>query len=137
MDDEEIVSKKISDYNSAELLNMALANEWAKARDSMFTGNFPAWKARLDVIWGELAGDTDEGDADEKKWAELETELSKTGRLITLKSKGFNEEIDREDIKLREKQYRLLRNMHIWLKRLQNAKGKGSKYRQDMDDYFD
>lgn len=138
MSEEEVVAdKKISDYNSADLLNMALHNEWDKARTAMQSGNYHRWKAILDSIWGELGGDTEKNDSDEKEWIKLNSEYSKLGIFHTDEVKGFTNKISSQRLTAISLHYNKLLEIHIWLKRLQNRKGKGTKYRDDADDYFD
>jgi len=138
---------KISDYNSALFINKRLNDLWEDANKHKRRGAYSDWNGDLDAVWCELAGDVPEGEinkdtkefelnVDEKKYILITRELGKLTPLMNWGSKsGFNASIPQQ-ILLKTKQYKVLMDKEIFLRRLMNRQGKGTKYRDNMDDYM-
>lgn len=132
----EASEQKISRYNSAELLNLRLDSLWNNSKDHARNGEYARWKADLDQIWSELASDLKPKGEEEGTYNKFVILLLGLGDLSNPISRGF-QAIPKDTILKREKQYSLLLDMQIWLKRLQNKVGKGTAYDQGDDEYMD
>ena len=133
---EEITTSKVSRYNSAELLNLSLHALWQEARNHARKGDYNAWKNDLDMLWGELGSDVDENSAEEKEFLKKDKDISDLSAFSSPVIKGFSK-LNEEQVKKRIVLYHKLRDLHIWLKRLQNKTGKGTAYKDPDEDDFD
>ena len=127
---------KVSKINAAGLINLILADLWRDSYKHSRNGEFSKWNADLNCLWMELAGDVKKDSDEEKEFAQLDQDLAKIGTLTKKKLDGFKEAQDGELVKS-ARQYQLLMKKALFLKRLQNAQGKGTAYRDDADDYMD
>ena len=129
-------TSKLSKINAAALINLTIAELWKDSYRHSRAGDLSKWNADLNCLWIELAGDVDIGSEEEKGFNKVEGDLIKLGSLGTSKVTGFVEKEEGEKIK-NAKQYKLLMDKALFLKRLQNKQGKGTAYQDDADDYMD
>ena len=135
MDEEVEVSHK-SKYNSGVAKEIRRNDLWKDANYHSRTGQFVKWNEDLDTIWRELCADlkTDFTNR-EKEFKEFDTELTKIGRIEDKSSNGFAE-LTKDFYDKRDKHYKELMKKEIFLRRLENALGKGTAYEDDDEDSF-
>lgn len=129
--DSEITSK----FNSGMLINFRLNNLWIKTHTFATKGAYSDWSAVLDRIWCELSADVaddKEGETTNKKFYDIDEELSKIGVTNWGKIGGF-EGKDAKAKLIMTKQYRLLMKKEIFLRKLQNKQGKGTAYYDETE----
>jgi len=127
---------KISDYNSALFINQRINNLWVDANKHKRTGAFSDWNADLDSMWCELAGDVDKNSNEDKEFKEINLRIKAVNPIINWGVQTMNKKTP--DIHTKKaKQYGELMDKELFLRRLQNKQGKGTKYRDDMADYMD
>lgn len=131
--DSEVTTQQISKYNSAVAQLQRLDNLWQDAHRHSRSGNYLAWNNDLDKIWSELAGDFKVNNEHEKVFNEFLTQLGKAGTISREEIRGFKTKQSPD----KSKQYLILLNKEIWLRRLQNKLGKGTKWDEGEDDYMD
>ena len=127
-------TNKTSKYNSAVAQLMRLDNLWQICHTASISGNYFKWNYALDKIYVELAADLKESDPKNREYANLINEFNQTGIIFSKQIKGF--EVDSTNDKA-IKQYPILLKKELWLKRLQNTLGKGTKWDEGEDDYMD
>jgi len=143
---------KISDYNSAFFINQRLHNLWLDANNHKRSGAYEAWNADLDAVWCELAGDVpiiDEKNLKKAKekgkeiediegdYKKIKLKLKECTPIINWNQRTTFDKTPKKQIEMKTKQYQLLTEKEIFLRRLQNKQGKGTKYRDSLDDYMD
>ena len=126
--------KKISKYSSGISIQIRLDTLWKDANNHSRLGLFSKWNADLDTIWRELARDIAEKEYEnyKSKFDAYEVELIKLGNFEDALSNGF-EPIDNNKIIKRAKQYKILSEKELFLKRLENHLGKGTTF-DDADE---
>ncbi len=136
MDDyDKEVGMKVSDYNSAFLINKRLHDLWEKINNFRLKGQFSQLNGVLDSIWCELASDVPEGDKIDKDFEKINQKLTKISPIINWgNSSGFNKVKEDQSIK-KVKQYKTLMEKELFLRRLQSKQGKGTKYVEEDDDW--
>mgnify|MGYP003646038836 CR=1 FL=1 len=123
----------VSRYNSGALINLRLNELWQDAHKHKRNAQYSSWNGDLDAVWCELAGDVIEDSEKDKKFIELNKDLSKESPIINWGgSTGFNEITQSQKLK-RQKQYLKLIKKEVFLRRLQNVQGKGTAYNDDDD----
>jgi hypothetical protein len=132
--DDSIISAQ-SKLNAAGLINSTLENLWVDSYNAMAKGNLVLWNRKLDAVWNILGGDCKEGDEEDKKMAEINMSIYKTGSLNHSKT-GF-EAFEESKFETMALQYLLLNKKAIFLRRLQNKQGKGTAYANEDEDDFD
>jgi len=130
------VGAKISKINAAGLINLLILELWKEAYKHSRDGMLSKWNACLNCLWMEFAGDVEPGSEQEKDFKEIQNRLIATGSLTKNKVSGFSEPEQSELVKS-ARQYLILMDKSVFLKRLQNKQGKGTAYREDSDDYLD
>ena len=141
-EDSEVVEtdEKTSKYNSAIDQLKRINNLWQKVNLAAETGEFLKWNMILDRIWCELGGDLDDSNNEDKKvidkFSEINTEIVKLYPLNSGTGKTFNP-TTKEDVERKSKQYQLLIKKELYLRRLQNAQGKGTAYSDGEEDDFE
>ena len=106
---------------------------WQDAHKHKRNAQYSSWNGDLDAVWCELAGDVIEDSEKDKKFIELNKDLSKEAPIINWGgSTGFNEITQSQKLK-RQKQYLKLIKKEVFLRRLQNVQGKGTAYNDDDD----
>lgn len=129
-------NSKTSIFNSGLKIIERLHGLRTKANNYSCSGRYKDWNNVLDRLWCELARDLEENKFkdQEKKFNDIEKELAKLGELLNdFDSKGFSSPTD-EDIKNRNKQYKILMIKDLFLGRLENSLGKGSKWEDESED---
>jgi hypothetical protein len=135
-----------SKYNSGVNILIRLDALWKDANNHSRSGQYSKWNNDLDTIWSELARDLKEYDYQdikkdgkvEKKgyktlFEEFDSELAKTGAFEDDLGQSLNP-LTKEQTERRQKQYRLLREKELFLRRLENHLGKGTAW-EDEDGY--
>jgi len=131
----EIEDEQISRINSAGLTNITLENLWRDCYNAMAKGNLILWDRKLDAIWTNLGGDCKRNGKESKELRKMDLEIAKIGSLRN-KITGFNTKESINSLNL-AKQYLLLKEKALFLKRLQNSQGKGTAYASDDEDDID
>ena len=124
---EETLTEKQSQFHAGMFLPISLNRLWNNAQDHCRAGLFHKWNYDLDMLWTIMAGDCGEGSEEELRYEKFCKELSAAGDLHPPTTKGF-EKVPQEYHTRKAKQYAILLKKHIWLIRLQNKQGKGTKY---------
>ena len=131
----QIEEEKISRINSAGIINITLENLWKDSYNAMTKADFVTWNRKLDAIWLILGGDVKKNSPEDKEFMKLDLEVHETGNLGK-KTTGFVK--PNEDMQTNAaKQYLILRNKSLFLRRLQNRQGKGTAYESEDDSDFD
>ncbi len=126
-------TEKVSKINSAALINLRLNNLWIDSNNHSRKSQYSSWNADLDCVWKELGGDVKKGSPDSKAFGEINEKLGKTSPISNWKGeKGFVK-INQSDLEKQNKQYQLLMEKELFLRRLQNHQGKGTAYEDDDD----
>ena len=135
---EEKEEQKISKYNSGVAIQIRIDSLWKDANNHSRAGLFYKWNLDLDAIWRELARDIKEKDYQGKKekYDEFDTKLVETGKFKDYGGEGFKKE-ENDDLQKRGKQYKILMEKELFLKRLENELGKGTAYDEGDDYDFD
>lgn len=124
-------TQQVSKYNSAVAQLFRLDELWKDAHRHSRSGNYMAWNADLDKIWSELARDLKPNCNEEKEYNKFTEQLGSSGNISKQEIKGFNS--NKND---KSNTYMILLRKEIWLGRLQNTLGKGTKWDEGEDDYF-
>jgi hypothetical protein len=138
-----------SKYNQGVAIIERLDYLWKKVNTYCANGSYSAWNEHLDIIWRELARDLSASDYDNKKnpdgtikeegyktkYDKLDKEIKNLGGFKDDLNETFNK-ISPEQIKKRNEQYKALAEKDLFLRRLENKIGKGTKFDED-DDYED
>ena len=127
--------KKISKHHGSVSIIIRLDSLWRDTHAHSRNGLFSKWNADLDRIWCELARDLrNEGFKDKKElFDKFDEDLSKEGDFNDGGSEGFKK-ITKNEREKRAKQYKILMEKELFLRRLENELGKGTAY-EDEDDY--
>lgn len=129
-------TQQVSKYNSAIAKLIIVNNLWNRVHTASLAGNYRFWNLILDKIFTELCSDLQEGSDREKKvkeqFIEFAKKLSETGAMYTHSVVGFSNQ-DKEGAQRASKQYLILIDKEIWLKRIQNMLGKGTVWQDDED----
>ena len=128
----------ISKHSSGVSILIRIDGLWKEANIHSRVGFFSKWNCDLDVIWRELARDLNDKDYTEKKeeFDEFDTKLVKTGNFKDTGSDTFDKLPDGQQTN-RSKQYKILNDKELFLKRLENFLGKGTTWDDDDDGDFD
>lgn len=126
-------SQPTSKYNSAVAQLQRIDALWQKAHTSASSGNYLLWNITLDKIWAELAGDISENDSRIKQFYAFTEKLGNAGLISREEIKGFAQPKSQG----KGKQYIILLEKEVWLRRLQNSQGKGTAYADEFEDDFD
>ena len=126
--------EKISRINSAGLTNITLENLWRECYAAMSKGDMVLLNRKLDAIWINLGGDCEESGDEEKFIKDIDKKIYDLGSLSNKKI-GFSSKLTNSPLNT-AKQYLLLKQKSLYLRRLQNKQGKGTAYaKQDEDDF--
>ena len=131
MTEQNAAQQQVSKYNSAVAQLFRLDELWKDAHRHSRSGKYSEWNADLDMIWSELARDLKEGCDEEKEYNSFTKKLGEAGKMTKEEVRGFNS--TKND---KAGQYIILLQKEIWLGRLQNQLGKGTKWDEGEDDYF-
>lgn len=126
-------SNSLSKLNSGGLINLRLHDLWNNVHRAACKGNYLLWNLTLDRLWSELAADEPKNSDLLPQIQKLNNEISLLGNLpspdVRLVFKKYNN-VDRMKM---SKQYNLLMQKELCLRRLQNKQGKGTAYVDDSD----
>ena len=127
----------ISKHSSGVSIIIRINGLWIDANIHSCAGQYSKWNTKLDVIWRELARDILETDWKDKKEAfdAFDKKLVGVGVFKDAGSDTFND-IEKEDMEKRSKQYRILNDKELFLKRLENKLGKGTTFHDGEEDDF-
>ena len=127
----------ISKHSSGVSIIIRIDGLWKDANIHSCAGQYSKWNTKLDVIWRELARDILENDYDKKKkeFDKFDEDLVKVGAFKDTGSDTF-EDITTNETKERSKQYRILNDKELFLKRLENKLGKGTTFSDGDEDDF-
>jgi len=130
--------QKISKYNSGVAIQIRLDGLWNKANLFFLKGLYEKWNDVLDNIWRELCRDIEKNDFDliKTEFNKFDIELAKLGKINDNPPEGFAI-ATKEQIDNRIEQRKILDKKEIYLKRLENSLGKGTKFDEGDDDDFD
>ena len=121
-----------SRINAAGLINSTLEKLWVESYAEMRNGRYDLWNVKLDSIWCILGGDEEEDGTVDKKIQSINLKIYEQGSLKSKVGIGF----EQKDNVNNPVQYQLLLKKSVFLRRLQNAQGKGTAYKtSDMDDF--
>lgn len=124
---EEPSSSFLSDFNEAKFQIYRLHIMWLECNNHSKNGKLTQWKWVLDIIWRELAPDAYRK---EKSYEEKDKYSIRINKL--------NEDITKaEKIRDNTSFYQSLQNKEIFLRKLQDDVGKGSKRSAIDEDDFD
>lgn len=135
-DDYEETAAATSKFNSGMLINLRLNNLWILTHNYARKGQYSDWSAVLDRIWCELSADvpeTKDGEKTNAGFYAIEEKLNTVGVTNWGKSNGF-EAHDTASKSIQTRQYRILMEKEIFLRKLQNKQGKGTAYYDESED---
>jgi len=132
---EEEHESQISKHSSGVSIIIRIDGLWKDANIHSRAGLFSKWNTDLDVIWRELARDIKEKDYKKKKeeFDDFDKNLVLSGTFKDTGSDTFDE-LPKDDITNRSKQYQILNDKELFLKRLENFLGKGTTWDDEDDD---
>jgi hypothetical protein len=134
MDNYEKEVERTSKYNSAVAQLQRLNNLLNIGHTAAMSGNYRKWNYVLDRVWCELCADFSAGDKREYQYALLLKKLNDTGKIVQQEIKGFSSQ---NNDMLIAKQYSILTEREIFLRRLVNDLGKGTKWDDGEDEDFE
>lgn len=143
-------NQKLSKHNQGVAIVNRLDRLWQDANNHSRKGLYKMWNEDLDVLWRELARDIKNEDYEDKerltkegkrevlkgfktKFQDLDNELIKLGTFNDDAEESFTKP-KKEEIEKRNKQYRALSDKELFLRRVENHVGKGTKFDDDDDD---
>lgn len=124
-----------SKYNSAIDQMQRLGIIWRSAYKNAADGNFNSWNLDLDAAWRELSSDLSEDDTDVEKYTEINKKIIALQPLISKRTPGFNP-VSSDTLQKISKQYLILQEKEIFVRRLLNKLGKGTVHDDTEDDDF-
>ena len=120
MEYESETESKLSRINSAGLINLRLHRLAEDCHEHARKGQYARWNADLDRIYIELGGDVEENSDDEIIYDKINQKLIEVAPIIDWTSSTGFENLNTNKMKLQMKQYYLLTQKELFLKRLQN-----------------
>jgi hypothetical protein len=146
---EEAQENKISKYNSGIAQLYRLDGLWRDVNTHSRQGLYAKWNEDLDRIWCELSRDLPEDnknlpenkktptfDEAKVKFKEFDTKLNEQGNFQDKEPAGFIE-VSKEIKEKRNKQYEILMEKELFLRRLENKLGKGTAWSDEDEDNWD
>ncbi len=119
--------QQISKYNEAVNQLLRLNNLWSLCNDYSRSGKLMDWRWTLEAVWRELSSSIKKLDGLKKKYDDNKSWLDKKKDLIKEMAKSKN----------RNGLYVNLNNFEEFLRALQDAAGKGSKWIDPDEGGFD
>lgn len=128
--------QKVSKYNSGVAIQIRIDGLWKDANKHSRLNLFEKWNLDLDAIWRELARDIKKDEWEDKKkiYEKFDTDLAATGKFRDFAEDDGFASPEKNALENRKKQYKLLNEKELFLKRLENDLGKGTAY-EDEDEY--
>ena len=132
---EEYSEDKKSKYNTAVAQLFRLDGLWRKTHIYTISGKYYLWNTTLDRLWLELARDLDEKKFKTAKesYDNLDKEI---GKIKDDLDDDFKEPT-KEEIEIRNNQYKKIMEKELFLRRLENQVGKGTAWDDSSEDDFD
>jgi hypothetical protein len=129
---------KLSKHSGSVSQIIRLDSLWKDVNNHARLGLYSKWNSDLDRVWCELARDVKEDTYTEKKkdYDKFDEDLAKTKGFLDKGKEGFQEPTE-EEKESRNKQYKILMEKELFLRRLENELGKGTKWEDDDDFDFD
>jgi len=139
--------KKVSKFSSGLNIILRLDNLWRSCQELKRNGKYSKWNEELDTIWLELARDLNKEDYNDKKNEEngeiifgyksqFEEFDEKLKKVLPFQDSVFGfQKPDKNVIKNRDKQYKILMEKQLFLARLENELDKGTTYEEEDDDF--
>lgn len=129
---------KTSKYNSGIAQIYRLDSLWRSTHLHSRSGKFNLWNLDLDRLWCELAKDLSDEEYGnyKKKFDYFDSELLKTGAFIDTPPSGWAD-FTPEQVEKRNKQYKVLTDKDLFLRRLENHLGKGTAWDDGDEDDFE
>lgn len=126
---------KLSKYNNAIDQIYRLGIIWRNAYKHSSSGDFVLWNLDLDGVWRELAGDLKSDSDAETTINQINSKILEVYPLKSNNAPGFNK-LPEDYMRKISKQYLLLSEKEIFLRRLQNQLGKGTAWDETDEDDF-
>ena len=123
--------EKISKLNSGGLINLRLNDLWKDAHKHSRLGMYSSWTADLDCIWSELGGEYQSKSEEQIEFNNLNKQLSSIRNWSS--NLGFKRMTDSDKLEM-ARQYIILRQKELFLRRIQNKQGKGTAYSDGSED---
>jgi hypothetical protein len=129
---------KTSRYNSAIFQLYRLNNLWVNIHRVVQSKKFESWNTLLDRVWSELSRDLSEKQYTEfsEKYKAIDLALISLGQFKDSTPEGWKE-VSEDFLKNRINQYHRLMEKELFLRRLENSLGKGSAFKEDIEDDFE
>lgn len=128
--------QKLSKINPAALINLLLLDIWKDFYRHMRNGKYIKANNDLDCLWVEFGSELKDKDPKKKIFVEIEKKINEASQKLPTGQVGF-QKVTKEQLQALGTMYRLLLQKADFLKKLQNAQGKGTAYRDSSDDYMD
>lgn len=134
---EEQAEQKVSKFSGGVNIQIRLNSLWIDSHNHSRSGLFNKWNCDLDRIWIELGGDLPEKEYEEylKKFDKHDKELSCSGCFDDNLADEFKVP-DKNVLNKRNKQYKLLMDKELFLKRVEKHLGKGTSWDDEDEDDF-
>lgn len=134
---EETDNNVITDYNSASLMNMRIDEILKDVNKHKRNAQFSSWNADLDAFWCEVGADTEKGGKEDNQIIELNKKISTASPIMNWSShsQGFKGLTSYQEI-LKNKQYLLLNEKEMYIRRLMSSQGKLTKKRDESSSYM-
>jgi hypothetical protein len=136
-DGEEINENIITDYNSASLMNMRIDEILKDVNRHKRNAQFSNWNGDLDAFWCEVGADVKKGSKEDLDMMELNKKVATVSPIINWSShsRGF-EKLNIEQEIIKNKQYLILTEKEMYIRRLMSEQGKLTKKRDDSSTYM-
>jgi hypothetical protein len=134
---EEQEEQKISKFSGGVNIQIRLNGLWIDSHAHSRSGLFYKWNSDLDRIWIELGGDLPDKEYPEyqNKFNEHDKKIADSGNFDDLITEEFCS-VSKDKISKRNKQYKLLMEKELFLKRVEKHLGKGTSWDdEDTDDF--
>jgi len=136
---------KVSKYNSGINIIMRLDTLWKDTHRDARMGDYAKWNNDLDRVWVELARDLTDKEYNEKKdeFDKFDNKLGQLGKLRTIEPKKWEvkkpeiKEKRKTEVENQSKQYKILMEKELFLRRLENHLGKGTAWNEGDEDDFE
>ena len=128
---------KVSEYNSAFFMNKRLHELWEDSNKHKRSGAYAQWNGDLDAVWCELGSDVAEDGEQEKKFQKINLELKECNPVLNWNASSQFDASSQKMLLKKTQQYQVLMKKEIFLRRLQNKQGKGTKYIDPDEDDFE
>lgn len=130
--------QQISKHSSGVSILIRIDGLWKDANLHSRAGLFSKWNTDLDVIWRELARDLDDSDYESKKtkFNKFDEDLVNSGNFKDTGNETFDG-LSKSQVDSRSKQYKILNDKELFLKRLENKLGKGTTWDDGDEDDFE